>query len=431
MWPCSGSVDTETKLRDSDEKSNQKPTWTMSQMKAYIKSEWHVQEKSNSIINAIEKARSRAASQQESEPPLLEDLTEELLMPEVAEARSLSASESVSRIWDTGASKGMTQVGSTSGVKVPGPTTKISTGNGVVASKVWYNESLPVGVLRHVGLEATQDTISAGQANAQTGVQTSWISPEPIPSLVPGPVVLHEPAEQSGDADIPNHIIWEGSHRILIPSIVANTPELADSQRFRTISGRFCATPGCRCPLKKLTSVIEDHRGFPAAVEAQAEVEAEAKAANGAGADVASVANEDEDNGDEFHVEQRKSALYSLSGYKCTCPLCAQAKQRRNFPLSDAHPHSEATCRQTPGMHGYSDTPSYFFLVDYGPDQWFCGQARYDLFGFNPATNAWLCQTVKDKSEATCLASCKSSHGPSENMSKLSIRRDNANDLLA
>ena len=77
-------------------------------MQAYIKSEWHVQEMTNSIINAIDTARSRAVSQQESEPPSFEDLTEELLMPEVVEASLLSASESVSMIWDTGASKGMT-----------------------------------------------------------------------------------------------------------------------------------------------------------------------------------------------------------------------------------------------------------------------------------------------------------------------------------
>ena len=82
-------------------------------------------------------------------------------------------------------------------------------------------------------------------------------------------------------------------------------------------------------------------------------------------------------------------------------------------------------------MHSYSDTPGYFDLVDYGPDQWFCGQARYDLFGTNPATNASLCQPVKDKLDVTSLAAFKSLHGPSEDLNKLSIRTDSANELTA
>ena len=79
------------------------------------------------MISAVEKARSRAASFGNSEPPSLKELSEELLMMSESEstARSLSAIEGVSRIWDT-ASKGMTRLEDAVSVKVVGPSTKVS-----------------------------------------------------------------------------------------------------------------------------------------------------------------------------------------------------------------------------------------------------------------------------------------------------------------
>ena len=60
-----------------------------------------------------------------------------------------------------------------------------------------------------------------------------------------------------------NHIVWEGRHKVLLPSIVQNTPEVADDQVFTEVVGPFCATPGCSCNLRKLSDLALAGRGLP------------------------------------------------------------------------------------------------------------------------------------------------------------------------
>ena len=66
----------------------------------------------------------------------------------------------------------MTQIDSALGVPVEGPTSSVSTGAGVVVTSAWCREKLPHGESIHVGMKATADTISAGQANAEHHVET-------------------------------------------------------------------------------------------------------------------------------------------------------------------------------------------------------------------------------------------------------------------
>ena len=61
----------------------------------------------------------------------------------------------------------------------------------------------------------------------------------------------------------------------------------------------------------------------------------------------------------------------------------------------------------------------------------FIGNARYDLFGVNPATKTWLVVPIANKQEDPIASALKSAHGPNEDMSKLIIRSDNANELTS
>ena len=93
---------------------------------------------------------------------------------------------------------------------------KISTGNKVVQSVAWYSELLPHGKSMHIGLEHTADTISAGQANSEHGIGTSWLTPESYPVPGPAPIVLHKLLDLTDDG-VFNHIVWSGSRSVLLP----------------------------------------------------------------------------------------------------------------------------------------------------------------------------------------------------------------------
>ena len=264
-------------------------------MDHFIETETHRQDYMNSTLHAIEKARARANYVGESGPPEIEQLDENLQL--VSVSRGLVAELGVSRIWDSGASRGMSQEAGAVGEQVVGPPVKIHTGAGIVESKTWYREKLPMGTMRHIGLKNTANTISAGQANAELGVATSWLAPAMVPSTSPDDCVLHRSTPSTSSGQNWNHIVWEGEHEILNTEIISNTPEVRDGQRFVKIKGPFCATANCGCSLRKLSSAVAG-RGFPGAVEDGGEDEVEEAA-------------------DPYHVEVAKEALHSLAGGHC------------------------------------------------------------------------------------------------------------------
>ena len=154
-----------------------------------------------------------------------------------------------------------------------------------------------------------------------------------------------------------------------------------------------------------------DGRGLPAAAAADAGAQPEVEPA------------------DPFGADARKSALHSLSGSRCTCPVCLAAKQRRDFAESGSHPHSESYCASQPGCHSWDDVPSYFDILDYGADQVFNGGARYELFGVNPGTASWMVLPLADRNQESVEAGLKLLHAPNENLSRVTIRSDNAPEL--
>ena len=133
----------------------------------------------------------------------------------------------------------------------------------------------------------------------------------------------------------------------------------------------FCVTPGCKCGLRKLEDV-RSGRALPGQ-EAAAEQAGEAELA-----EVPEALEPALEDLDPFRVEQSKQALHSLSGYRCRCPVCVKAKQRRDHAERDSH--SEAKCQTTPGLHQFLDFPTYVDTIDFGGNQFSCGGARYDLF---------------------------------------------------
>ena len=135
----------------------------------------------------------------------------------------------------------MTEKSQAAGDRVPGPSEQIRTGNKVMQSEAWYTAQLPHCKSIHSGLEHTADTISAGQANSAHGIGTSWLTPESPPIAEPVPILLQKPSDP-GSTGTYNHIVWHGSHSILLPSIVADTPEVADGQEYQTITGTLRST---------------------------------------------------------------------------------------------------------------------------------------------------------------------------------------------
>jgi hypothetical protein len=285
-------------------------SWSSIEMDHFIETETHRQDYMNSILHVIEKARARANYVGASGPPEIEQLDENLQLASVS--RGLVAELGTSRIWDSGASRGMSQEAGAVGEQVVGPPVKIHTGTGIVESKTWFREKLPMGTMRHIGLKATADTISAGQANAEKGVATSWLAPATVPSTSPGECLLHKSVPSTSSSQNWNHIVWEGEHEILNTEIISNTPEVKEGQRFVKIRGPLCATANCGCSSRKLSSAVAG-RGFPGAVE------------DGDGDEI-------EEAADPQHVEVAKEALRSLAGSQCDCEICTAAKQRRSLP---------------------------------------------------------------------------------------------------
>ena len=153
---------------------------------------------------------------------------------------ALVGAESTMRVWDSGATSGMTKPGSTDGKVVTGRWARVMTGAGPVKTNQWVEEDLSWGTLRHIGLEKTTNTASAGQHNSELGVQTSWLEPEnPGPNSPCGPCLINKPAG--------GHIVWSGSNRIHIPQIVERTPEIGDHTPIHIISGDCCTTANCNC----------------------------------------------------------------------------------------------------------------------------------------------------------------------------------------
>ena len=175
--PCSiGMVNSKTKLRDE---VATKRVWEMEELQAEMQSEQHLQGMRNSVMQAIEKARSQSQEVGTSEPLAIEELTEKPQVPEQSFSAELEGIGRAS-IWDSGASKGMTRFETAVGREVLGLSPRVATGAGIVTTKRWFEEQLPFGETMHVGLEGTSDTIAAGQSNAERGVETSWLAPAEV-----------------------------------------------------------------------------------------------------------------------------------------------------------------------------------------------------------------------------------------------------------
>jgi len=75
--------------------------------------------------------------------------------------------------------------------------------------------------------------------------------------------------------------------------------------------------------------------------------------------------------------------------------------------------------------------PTYFDTIDYGSSQSYLGAARYDLFGVNPATGVWMLKPLVSKAESSVEEGLKAVHSQGEDLSKLTLRSDRANELVA
>ena len=95
-------------------------------------------------MDATEKARIEAEELGVSGPPRLEDL-EHLALP----ATLALTGKEAARVWDSGATSGMTKPGSTKGRVETGRTARVFTGVGVVKTNKWVVEDLSWGQVRH------------------------------------------------------------------------------------------------------------------------------------------------------------------------------------------------------------------------------------------------------------------------------------------
>ena len=132
--PCSFSApeSAKTKLRSD---GTCKKHWSIQELFDHVRSDAKVQGSSNAIMSAIEKAPGRALECGTSEPPGLDELDEDLSLPSIPATRSFSGATGRARVWDTGASKGMSKIAGAAGEEVPGPSSRVSTGAGIVATK--------------------------------------------------------------------------------------------------------------------------------------------------------------------------------------------------------------------------------------------------------------------------------------------------------
>ena len=198
------------------------------------------QDRMNNKMDGLEKARNLAIELGTEGPPQLNELCELQIPNNIGISGALTGVSAATRVWDSGATSGMTRPGSTPGQVVSGRWARVATGAGVVKTNQWVDEDLSWGKVRHIGLGKTTNTLSAGQHNAELGVQTSWLEPEQ-PGLLSqcGPCLILKPAG--------GHITWSGQHQVQIPRINGRTPEITDDQPIHTISRTYCATAGCEC----------------------------------------------------------------------------------------------------------------------------------------------------------------------------------------
>ena len=75
--------------------------------------------------------------------------------------------------------------------------------------------------------------------------------------------------------------------------------------------------------------------------------------------------------------------------------------------------------------------PTYFDVIDYGGDQKYNGNCRYDIFGVNPSTGCWMIAPSPSKTQEHVEEALKSLHAPGEDLAKLILRSDRANELTA
>ena len=170
---------------------------------------------------------------------------------------ALENDQPIVRSFDSGATFGMDIKGKSPENEFKDRAVRIHTGDGVVKSDTWAHVETPWGWTKNICLPKTARTHSAGDCNAQFGVGMSWLSPEQCPSQSPGPCILHTPSQTDGASDY-SHIVWHGSHDIVIPEVSANTPALRDGTKTINLTGDFCATAGCRCSLRKLSHVATE-----------------------------------------------------------------------------------------------------------------------------------------------------------------------------
>ena len=336
-------------------------TYSQDEISDYIAKAEVLEACNNNRHYAIEKAR-ELSNEVGTEGPPNSDQMDGLQLPMSA----LAGQRRVIRVWDTGATAGMTRPGSTAGVQRQGRTARIATGGGSVKTNVWIDESLPWGELRHVGLEHTTNTASAGQHNAELGIATSWLEP-PVTGhdAECGPCLVHK--SDGG------HIVWGGAHRFQKACIRGRTPEFSDAQQIKIIDGKFCATPSCSCELPTLSEAISqiDQSYALAGAESDDDVRDPTARSSGSSAEPASAppmageAGEAKSGGstpkviDYYSVDRATQALHGADGRKCGCPLCKSVKQRRHGAKSESHPHAEDKIRMVAGAHTFGDIAVY------------------------------------------------------------------------
>ena len=108
--PTSSSKLETTAERKTKDRWPDRQKWTIDEMQAKTETIEHTQTVLNSRLHALVKSKARAVKLGTSPPPEFDQLDEELQLVESAKHRSLHATGSRRRIWDTGASKGMSRI---------------------------------------------------------------------------------------------------------------------------------------------------------------------------------------------------------------------------------------------------------------------------------------------------------------------------------
>ena len=144
------------------------------------------------------------------------------------------------RIWDTGATQGMTDIGSAEQSRVfEDAPIAIQTGHGVTHSKHWIDETLAPGIdMQHVILPDTANTDAVGGLNERHGLGFTWPESLASQSNAAKPCVVKT---SSGC------ILYQGTFQILPMRLSANTPERGDNDPVITLELDHWASPCCSC----------------------------------------------------------------------------------------------------------------------------------------------------------------------------------------